>query len=432
MKKIIFSLLTLLVIGAILTGCFFPMGEYGTLQSDVDRSEDDRSQMQESRTQISWPSYSMPFGNESSDSVDQSYPDYSIPTQSDPDVSDDFSAPANMTVELDTLDEVRDFIKSNKAKDIFENEFIYNGNVNELSGETLARISTGCVINYLVTGNKFEVTVIEYPGDRIVDAYFSGDQSKLNSEEKKALKTAVSMVNEARSKAKNDMELEIILHDMLVEKVTYFDGGTDVPDAANPPRHLTAIGSLLDGIANCQGYTDGFYTLASIAGFTVDRMNVFNSDGWHILNTVLIDGKWYAVDATFNDCMADGNEYIPSYRLFNAGRDRVLEYEWGSEMEYNKLASTCDKNYFYYLPDDGSEYGYKKAYTDVGLMAQDLVDRWLDKKEAMQYTMLVDTVSDWELLSDALKNANNRGKGITWSIWTYTNGRDTFFTVKFS
>ncbi len=428
MRKILFSLLLFSIAALILTGCFFPMGDYGRLQSEIDRLEDELSRMQESQTQISWPSYSMPFNSEPSDDVsDQSAPDYSAPDQ-----SVDYSEPASSVVELDTLTEVRDYINSRKEQDIFETEFIYNGDMSKLDGATIARISAACVISYSTAGNKYNVTVIEYPGDRIVDAYFSGDQSKLNSEEKRALKTAVDMVNTARAKAKNDIELEIILHDMLVEKVTYFDGSTDVPDPQNPPRHLTAIGSLLDGVANCQGYTDGFYTLASIAGFKVGRMNVYNSDGWHVLNMVQLGDKWYAVDATFNDCMADGDKYIPSYRLFNAGRDRVLEYQWGAEMEYYPLTNTSDKNYFYYLPEDSSKYGYKKAYTDINAMAQDIVDRWLDKKESIQCVMYVDNVCDWNKLSDAMQYADNRGRQMSWTIWTYTNGRDTFFTVKLS
>jgi hypothetical protein len=65
-------------------------------------------------------------------------------------------------------------------------------------------------------------------------------------------------------------------------------------------------------------------------------------------------------------------------------------------------------------------------------MAQDIIDRWLDDKQEMQYVMLVDSVSDWQTLSTAMENSDYRNQRIIWTIWTYTNGRDTFFTVKLS
>lgn len=456
MKKILFSLTVFLISASILTGCFFPLGDLDKLQDELSSWQDEMSRLMESYADMSWPEYSYP---------EYSYPDYSYPHQSDsteysepyenseynepshdvpeisyPEISEEESqpeigeesVPTEAIAELYTLDEVRDFLNRKKAEDIFDIQFIYKGDKSELDGATIARITSSCVIYHTIIGNKYDVTLVEYPGDRIVDAYFSGDQSELNSDEKRALRTAVKMVEEAKEKANSKIELEAILHDMLAEKITYYGGTTDVPDSRNPPRHLTAIGALLDGKANCQGYTDGFYVLASIAGFEVGRMNVYNSDGWHILNTVFLDGQWYGVDVTFNDCMVNGTEYIPSYRLFNVGKDRMLEYFWGSEMEYYTLASRCDEKYFYFMPEDESISGYQMAYTDINVMAQDIIDRWLDDKQGMQYVMLVDSVSDWQTLSTAMENSDYRNQRIVWTIWTYTNGRDTFFTVKLS
>lgn len=432
MKKILLLLLSFSIIAVACTGCFFPIGDLNRFQSEIDEWQDEISRLMESYAETSWSEHSSPQYSDDVEYSEHSEPSYDSSETIAPETSDEESFPAETVVELDTLDEVRNFLNGKKEQDILEAEFIYNGNKYELDGVTIARMTSACVVFHNVFGNKYEVTLVEYPGDRIVDAYLSGDQSQLNSEEKLALKAAVEMVNEARANAETEIELEMLLHDMLAEKITYYGGSTDVPDHKDPPRHLTALGALLDGKANCQGYTDGFYTLASIAGFEVGRMNVFNSDGWHILNTVMLDGKWYAVDVTFNDCMTDGSEYIPSYRLFNAGKDRMLEYFWGSEMEYYPLVETTDKNYFYFMRDDESEYGYKKSYTDINEMAQDLIDRWLDEKTPIQCVMYVDRVSDWAELSTAMEQADTRNAKITWTVWSYTNGRDTFYTVKFS
>ena len=452
MKKIIFSLVAFLLLSTLLTGCLLPLGGLAVLKDELEDWQEDLSRREESKRSepyydYSYPDYSYHFEysqffenseyieySEYIESIEPSFEisdDYSEPIYSVPEISEEESESAEPVVELDTLAEVRDYINGKKQEDIFDIEFIYNGDKSQLDGTNIARISTSCVIFHSVIGNKYDVTLVEYPGDRIVDAYRSGDQSQLNSDEKRALREAVSMVNAAREQADSDMELEILLHDMLAQKVTYYDGTTHVSDAKNPPRHLTAVGALLDGKANCQGYTDGFYVLASIAGFEVGRMTVYNSDGWHILNTIRLNGKWYGVDVTFNDCMADGEEYIPSYRLFNVGKDRMLEYNWGEEMEYYPLESQSDKNYFYYMPLGNNEDGYKKAYTDIDAMAQDVVDRWLDDGISIQCVMYVDTVADWTALSHAIERADYRNARITWTIWTYTNGRDTFFTIKF-
>jgi hypothetical protein len=456
MKKIIVSLTALLFVSALLTGCLLPLGGIAALKDEIEEWQDEISRREESLRSEPYYDYSYPdysyhfeysqfFENseyiEYSEYIESSEPsfeisdDYSEPIFSVPDLSEEESIPAvqpDPIAELDTLTEVRDFINGKKEEDVFEFEFIYNGDKSKLDGLTIARISSSCVIYHSVLGNKYEVRLVEYPGDRIVDAYRSGNLKQLSAEEKSTLMAATEMVNAARKQADSDMELEILLHDMLAQKVTYYDGTVNVTDAKNPPHHLTAVGALLDGKANCQGYADGFYTLASIAGFEVGRMNVYNSDGWHILNTIKLDGKWYAVDVTFNDCMSDGDEYIPSYRLFNVGKDRMLEYFWGAEMEYYPLERQSDKNYFYYLPLGSGEYEYKKAYTDIDLMAQDIIDRWLDEKMSIQCVMYVDNVADWKKLSKAMEQTDYRGENITWTIWTYTNGRDTFYTLKLS
>ena len=447
MKKIGLSVLALLIISCVLTGCFFPLGDLDELKDGLDRFQEEMSLLAESLNEMSWPEFSYPqqsdIGEQSdvfeiSEDSDGGYPSYpdeseqveSIPEPEESITEPEVSDPYEALPEFDTLDEVRDYMNGKKEADIFDFEFFYTGDKTKLDGPTIARITSSCLIYHAINGDKYKVTLVEYPGDRIVDAYFSGDSSTLTANEVRALNKAVSMVEKAKGEATSDIELEIILHDMLASEVNYYDGTTDVLYPKDPPRHLTAIGALLDGKANCQGYTDGFYVLASIAGFKVGRMNVYDYSGWHILNTIMLDGKWYVVDVTFNDCMADGNEYIPSYRLFNAGEDKILEYFWGSEMEYYPLETVSDEKYFYFMPENEGENGYKKAYDDINVMAQDIIDRFLDNGQTMQCVMYVNTVADWKKLSTALENTDYRNVTITWTIWTYTNGNDTFYTLK--
>lgn len=428
MRKSFIFLPVLAAIAILLGGCFFPF-DFEQFQSEIERLEDELSRYTEHSEYASYPDTEA--SSESSElsetDISDSYGESSSVTEASvPDEDTD-------TPTLATLVEVRDYINGKKAEDVFDISFIYTGDTDELDGATIARISSACCITYRIkNGNEYFITVTEYPGDRIADAYHSGDVSKLNSEEKRTLDVAEEMVSSARSRAESDIELEILLHDMLLSRITYYDGTTDVPDAMNPPRHLTAVGALLDNSANCQGYADAFYLLASMAGFDVGRMNVFNSDGWHIVNTIYLGEKWYIVDVTFDDSVEYPDGVQPSYRLLNAGKDSCAEYEWGPEMEYYPIADKSDENYFYFLPADGSEYGYKKAFDDFDDMAQYMADEWYYNGRAELHTMFKDGIYDWDALSKALKNADSHGEAINYDIWCFNNGRDTFFIVRFS
>lgn len=342
-------------------------------------------------------------------------------------------APEKTVAEIATLTELRDFLNESKENGIFELEFKYVGDPSEVNGETIAQISTACCVTWWCeNGNEYRIIIYEYPGDVIAKAYLSGDTSHLSADELATLDVAEDIVEAAKAKADSVYELELLLHDAIAERVTYINPSTDVPDPKNPPRHLTAVGALIDKEANCQGYTDAFYLLATMAGFTVGRMNVYNDDGWHIVNTLLLDGEWYVVDVTFDDTLNFSDGQKPSYRLFNAGRDFCTEYVWGEEMEYNRLAEKSDENYFYFNDGESTDFEYKKGFDDVNELANSLVDEYLATQKSELYAMLVGEEVEWSVLSDALKQVDTDGVTFHYTIWAYSNGAGTYFIVNFA
>lgn len=430
MKKFSFIAL-LLALSFVLCGCLLPFGLPEGIES---RMEQDilsfADKFEQDFSEAFDDFYSKSF-NEGLDESEASTA-LSFPEESENESEYLPSEPEKEIPKIPTLTALRDYLCSQKERGNFELEFIYTGDPNEVNGETIARITSACCITWWCdNGNEYEIIIYEYPGDKIADAYFGGNTESLNYDERKTLAEAEKILEQARSEADSDFELELLLHDAIAERVTYYAGPTEVPDPESPPRHLTAVGALLDKKANCQGYADAFYLLATMAGFRVNRMNVYNEDGWHIVNTVLLDNAWYIVDVTFDDSVVYTDGVQPSYRLFNAGRDVCAEYAWGDEMEYYPIKNESDENYFYFNDAESTEFDYEKAYTDIDLLAETIILDHLNGGGNEYQTLLLNRSFDWSVLDEAMQKVDTNGKPFTYTIWAFENGKDTFYLVRF-
>jgi len=328
--------------------------------------------------------------------------------------------------EFHTIEEFRGYLYQQLEAGNLEMTFRYTGFANDMTAENIARMGSLMYVQCLHEGEDYHVIGWKYPGERMVEAYRSGSWDALNAEETLALENAIQMVNHAKETASGELELEIALFDMLRQRVTYNNGSPEITDPENPPRYLTAVGALLDGSANCQGYVDGFYVLASIAGFQVGKMHVDIPSGGHVVNVICIDGSWYVVDATFND-YDDPSGVQVSYRLFNAGVDKCSEYSWKPVMERHILSRESGPSYYYYSVQDG----IPGTFQNLNAMAESIVEEWVNRGVANRYLMLEGASASWISLSDALNvAANTQGVQISYHIWTETNRQDTFFYVE--
>ena len=425
MKKRKVIITAFIVITALLTSsCLFPYTLYEALYPDTDVTpECDNTQglgedfpAVSEEDEISVPK---------KDEIPQEEDEISVPQKDEISAEDEISQEEDVPEEERTiysLVELRDYLNEKKERDELEIRFEYLG-AEKFDAQLIARMLAAFYIQYEYTGNHYTLEITEFPGDRIADAYFSGNTSFLNDDEKQALNEAVKIVEAAKKETDGDYELEIYLHDYLAETITYYNPSVDVPDPSDPPRHLTAVGGLLDKYANCQGYTDSFYLLATIAGFKVGRMCVtdFSGEG-HMTNTICLDDEWYIVDVTFDDA-SYGNEYKTNYRLFNAGADMCDEYDWLEVWEYNPIAEISDQNYYYYTEGE--------AYESLEAMSEDIVNSWL-KGETEFHTLLLNQTVDWSALSDVLYECmlKNNGEGYYY-IWSFYTNENTFFIVCF-
>ena len=174
-------------------------------------------------------------------------------------------------------------------------------------------------------GGTLRITGLElYAGRRIADAVRGGATGRLNSREQAALSAAMQI---AGSVSGTPLEQERQLHDWLCRHVTYTRN--DGPYGEND----NAIGALLNGQADCDGYADAFYLLCTLAGIPCRHVHGVATDtdgtrGNHMWNAVRLDGKWTMVDVTWDD-----RAEAPSYLYFNVGARRLAwDHEWRAQV----------------------------------------------------------------------------------------------------
>lgn len=167
-----------------------------------------------------------------------------------------------------------------------------------------------------------------YPGVRILRAVENNDFSALTERETQTYEAASALA--ASLKADTDLKTAENIHDALCEMIVYTSD-----DHASEDDN--AIGAILNGQANCDGYSDAFYLIGQLAGLNVrcqhgdsyDKgfLNAFGSET-HMWNVVEIDGTWRLIDVTWDDTDEGFRK-----TWFNIGYDRAsLAYKWNEEM----------------------------------------------------------------------------------------------------
>ena len=144
-----------------------------------------------------------------------------------------------------------------------------------------------------------------YAGQRILHAWLSNDVESLTDVEHQTLDAALAVAEGAAGTA---LERERHIHDALCEIVAY--------SAEDDPlgRKDCAVGALLDGRADCDGYSDAFSLCCGLAGLEARFIHGYSieapgedipqedgEDGSHLWNLVNVDGHWVSVDVTWDD-----------------------------------------------------------------------------------------------------------------------------------
>ena len=214
------------------------------------------------------------------------------------------------------------------------------------------------------------ITELRYlAGARILALYRAGRTSELSPGEQETLNAALAV---ARSASGTDPEKERIIHDALCAGIRYETDGVEGNEDD------CATGAMLNGRANCDGYSDAFYLVCSLAGLEVryidgEGLTDAPEDQGHMWNLIRLDGSWMMTDVTWDDAgPGDGEDASGNFYLwFNCGADRMqLDHRWNRSCEYWTELAQEDRPEL--LPGDlryASVASWEEVESAVGRMA---------------------------------------------------------------
>lgn len=149
-----------------------------------------------------------------------------------------------------------------------------------------------------------DATTAQEKVDAIVDAYVADDMT--------------------------DYDKALILHDYLITFADY----DDTLEEHSPE------GVLLRGTGVCQSYTEAYRMLLNAVGITNDT----ETGTEHIWNMILLDGKWYHIDCTWDDSEGAGRENHTYFCVTDYALDGVPNHERFMGAHH---AVSLDMNYLY-------------------------------------------------------------------------------------
>ena len=282
---------------------------------------------------------------------------------------------------------------------------------------------SGSVI-YNTQTKQLWIKAYYYPGNRILYAWRTGDTSMLSQAELEAMAVAEQVVKEA-AEYSDPWTQELYIYNWLCSHVEYESPNMDVDNETYKGlRQLTCLGSLLDGKANCQGYTDGFYLLANMLGMDVGRIRGDGEGEGHIWNSIMLDGKRYIVDVTFGD--ADNiSKNAKTYTWFNCKYDPETYTIDGGAESIPDLVWEDDLSKGYYTRKNA-------VFTNLNDATYYLLRQYKKNGKGFTYAVVDGQEIPQENIKSSLKKnykkAGVKSYSCTWMVETY--GGDSYIIIQ--
>ena len=173
--------------------------------------------------------------------------------------------------------------------------------------------------NFVHPFNSFDSIIFNFDNQviqiEIKHTYSKEEIQKLNTRVDELIAENITDTMTIKEKIKT-------IHDYIINHTEYDTLKTkDINDKTYNSN--TSYGVLFQGYGICSGYSDAMKLF-------LDRFNVVNykiSNDQHIWNLVLLDGKWYHLDLTWDDPVSDKNITRDNYFLITSKNLKMLDDE---------------------------------------------------------------------------------------------------------
>ncbi|ORX51423.1 hypothetical protein BCR36DRAFT_582968 [Piromyces finnis] len=213
---------------------------------------------------------------------------------------------------------------------------------------------------------KYIITFNTVPSNSKFSVYTKYDIANLNQEIEQSKKVIMEEI--AKLNLTTNYAIIRYIHDFLAVKNVYTLN-------ENLLHIRTIYGSLVENKCVCEGYAEAFQYIAQQYGINC----IIGRSSTHEWNYVEMDGKWYAVDVTFDDRTSKG--VTPLHNTYN---NIITEYFLiGTDhIDYKKKKFSEDKDHILVYSGYSNEhivsYPYIEAEdyvpSDIELMEIELID----------------------------------------------------------
>lgn len=260
--------------------------------------------------------------------------------------------------------------------------------------------------------NKVEVYIHFEPVYYVYRYIVYGDDIP-ETEEKaiELLKAVETMLFDVDLTTMSDYEKELFFYEYIINTADYDYSALEATERND--AH-SAYGLFVNHKAVCEGYARAMGLLMSIAGIdnyyvtgvVREELRYGDEDGDHAWNMAKIDGKWYLLDATWDD---QGSSEM-THKYFNINDKIMSQTREAAHIELYPECNSMDMNYFVYNNrffesyDDYKEYiasfAGKTEKNEIEAVVSDYSEEKYDFSEISSMlgtggiSFLVDTISD--------------------------------------
>lgn len=249
------------------------------------------------------------------------------------------------------------------------------------SGATYQQV--GAVGN---TYKKVTISIKQSTNYYAMQAYLN--QTPIPESDPKAgeLYEAVKMIlDSVITEGMSDYEKELAIHDYLVTHCKYSEDPV-MPSGSDVYR---AYGALVNQDAVCNGYAEALQLLFMCAGIKSEFVIGTAGGVDHAWNLVQLNGKWYHLDATWDDPLPDQGENT-LHPFFNVTDDIMAQnHTWNTE-DY-PAAESMEENYYvknnlyFYNFDEYVSPAYDHIVRNGCARYEAVIEDYVEKEEDMQF-----------------------------------------------